>query len=97
MTHEEWQARGFNAQEAVHLYTTNSEVSKHNAKNLMTLGSPIAQVRAVNKGNGKYKAAADFMNMNNTLYLAVGARMMISSNLYADIVNVSTGIVQDFV
>ena len=97
MTHEEWQERGFNAHKAVHLYTTNAEVSKHNAKNLMTLGSPIAQVRAVNKGNGKSKAAADCMNMNNTLYLAVGARVMISSNLHADIVNRSTGIVQDIV
>ena len=53
MTHEEWQERVFNAQEAVHLYTTNAEVSTHNSNNLMKLGSPIAQVRAVNKGNGK--------------------------------------------
>ena len=61
----------------------------------MALGSSISQVRAENSVNGKSKAETDCMKMINILYLDIGAQAMILSNLYADIVNWFTGILQD--
>ena len=92
-----WRQKGFESNTAMHLFTTNREVDKHNKRMIMKLGSPIALVRADNKGDGSKASPKDTLNLENSMYIAVGASVIITTNLCNSIVNGSRGIIKDIV
>ena len=71
-----WRDKGFDACDAMHLFFRNADVNRHNEGMLMQLNSPIAKINAENKGKAKQVKAKDAMNLENSLYLAVGANVI---------------------
>ena len=69
--------------DAVHLFPTNQKADDHNWTRLRGLGSPIALVKAEHTVAGSTNVSADrFRNLEPHLYLAVGARVFINSNVW---------------
>ena len=69
--------------DAVHLSPTNQKADDHNWTRLRGLGSPIALVKAEHTVAGSTNVSADrFRNLEPHLYLAVGARVFINSNVW---------------
>ena len=92
-----WKEKGFESNKAMNLFTTNHEVENHNKRMIMKLHSPIALARADNKGDGYKAATKDTLNLENSLYIAVGANVIITTNLCNSIVNGSRGVIKDIV
>lgn len=58
-------------------------VRENNFTKLRQLNAPVAKIRAVHTGTGAKKAGADVANgLERILYLSVGARVMLTSNLW---------------
>ena len=98
MTLQEWKER-FGGDDVTYLYTTNKEVLDHNLKRLKNLGVPIARIEAEHTGRGKSMSADTLSGLQLCLYLAIGAKVLLTWNLSqgAGLVNGSVGIVKDII
>ena len=92
-----WKDKGFDSNDAVHLFTTNREVDMHNKFCITQLGAPIALIEARHSGKGRKASSKDTMNLEPSMYLSKGSNVMITTNLCSSVVNGSRGIVQDLV
>ncbi|CAN0124566.1 unnamed protein product, partial [Scytosiphon promiscuus] len=83
--------------EAVHLFPTNAKADDWNWTRLNNLRAPIALIRAKHSVSPGYaNVSADrFRGLDPHLYLAVGARVFITSNVWtsAGLANGATGII----
>jgi ATP-dependent DNA helicase PIF1 len=71
---------------ALRLYFTKDEVYEQNIRYLTVRNMPVKILTAVNQGQGAEKASEnDAENLSNTIYLCIGARVMLSSNLWTEI------------
>ena len=67
---------------ALRIYPTNKQVEDYNTQHLEQLDSPCIQVLAPHTGTGaKDVPSKDAGNLEVTLPLAVGARVMLTENL----------------
>ena len=97
MTRAEWRRRGFTNDDTMHLFTTNAASKRHNRIMINNMVSPIALVQAENKGNGQNASSENTQNLENSMYLAVGASVIITSNICRSVVNGSRGIVKEII
>ena len=102
MTPETWRERFGNEEENTYLYTTNAKVDAHNHRRLQLLqdqGQPVALIEASHTGDSQKMSPDDFMGLSCLLFLAVGAKVVMTSNVCqpAGLCNGSTGIVKDIV
>ena len=78
---------------AVHLFPTTEAVVEHNVAKLRACGQPIATIKAVHTGPQASKASSDDASgLEAIICLAVGARVMLSANLWVDMGLVNGGI-----
>ena len=90
-----WEEKAFDSLEAVHLFTRNAIVDCHNKVMLKKIDNPVALTHAENREKAKQAAAKDTMNLDNSLYLAVGVNVIITNNVCSSVANGSRGVVKD--
>jgi ATP-dependent DNA helicase PIF1 len=98
MSQDEWIRRGFDDPTTTYLFNTNKEVNLHNLKMLKAHNNPIAKVEAYNSTTkGKSLSPDQFNSLQNTLYLAKGALVLLTTNMWPEggLANGSTGTVVD--
>lgn len=86
--------------DAVHLHMTRKEVNQYNEEKLRVMNVPVLAIEAEN--NSKIAAACSddlACNLIQNLYLCIGARVMLRSNLWIDgaLCNGSIGVVCDII
>lgn len=70
---------------ALRLFPTTEAVLEHNVSKLYAIGQPIATIKAVHTGPNAAKASSDDASgLEPIICLAVGARVMLSSNLWVN-------------
>jgi len=74
---------------AMHLFATNDDVNNHNRRCLLSLNHHIARSVATSL-KGKMHVDADEEKMEAELLISVGARVMLTSNLWTDAPDLST-------
>ena len=87
-------------QDAIRLFYDCSSVGAYNATRLKLLGKPIYQIDAVHtKKSSKHLKADNFGGLESKLFVAKGARIMITRNLWptAGLVNGATGTIIDLI
>ena len=87
-------------EDAIRLFFANEEVTNYNFSKLKQLCKPIAEVRA--RHNTKYAAklsSDEFSGLEPVIYLAKGAKVMLTSNLWAvvGLCNGASGALVDFI
>lgn len=100
MSAAEWEQRGFNDENCVHLYVNNKLVQAHHNQQLTAQGNPIALIRAQHSHSAAARKSADkFWGLETLLYACVGAHVMLHLNLCskAGLVNGASGVVKDIV
>lgn len=98
MGFDEWKRRGFENEEALHLYCTNREVNNRNSQCIKALGTPIALVESENTGRRNSMSEDHFNGLRSLVFLAVGSHVLHTENfLNLGLANGSTGIVKDLV
>ena len=71
---------------ALRLYFTKIEVYERNIRCLTARNMPVKILTAINRGQGAEKASDDDAeNLSNTIHLCIGARVMLSSNIWTEI------------
>jgi ATP-dependent DNA helicase PIF1 len=71
---------------ALRLYFTKDEVYEQNIRCLTVWNMPVKILTVVNQGQGAEKASDDDAeNLSNTIHLCIGARVMLTSNLWTEI------------
>ena len=84
--------------EAIRIFPTNRQVTNYNLDHMVALQQPCRQVVAKNTGQGaETVAASDAGNLHNKLPLCMGARVMLTENIWtpAGLVNGALGTVRD--
>lgn len=67
---------------ATKLCCTNAALKKFNIDKLKKLGTPIAQIKAINRGpNSKSQTSSNAGGLQNTILLAEGAKVMCTYNI----------------
>ena len=87
-------------QDATRLYFSNEEVANYNFEQLSKLHQPIACITARHSSDIAKKASSDDMSgLQPTIFLAKGAHVMLTMNLWIDVglCNGATGTVEDFI
>lgn len=75
---------------ALHLFPTVEAVVEHNVTKLHACGQPVATIKAVHSGANASKGSPDDAGgLEPVVCLAKGARVMLSSNLWVDMVLVN--------
>ena len=70
---------------ALHLFPTTEAVVEHNVSKLHAVGQPIATIKAVHTGpNAANASSDDASGLEAIICLAVGARVMLSCNLWVN-------------
>ena len=86
--------------DAVRLFAENTDVDRHNAESLSKLINLITCIRAINSSSrAKSIYPEKFRGLVNSLYLAVGADVNLTSNIWQDVglTNGIRGVVRDIV
>ena len=96
MKPQDWKERFEDDEDVTHIFTTNQEVLEMNHKQLMELAQPIALIEAVHTGRSKKMKSDNFRQLESTLFLAVGALILLTSNICqpAGLCNGATGVVK---
>lgn len=85
---------------ATRLYFSNEEVANYNYEQLSALDQPIARINAHHSSNlAKNSSPDEVAGLQPSIFLAKGARVMLTMNLWADVglCNGATGTVLDFI
>ena len=85
-------------EKAIHLFATNDEVNFHNRRCLSLLSRPVARSVAT-RVSSNYSIEGDEEKLANELLIVVGARVMLTSNLWIDarLVNGALGVIEEIV
>ena len=68
--------------DSVRLFSTNVQVDNKNARRLLELKTPSTLLTATNlPASGKSKSSDHFRGLENVLHLAVGAKVMLTTNI----------------
>ena len=100
MSSSVWAQCGFDSNDTTHLYTTNKQVEARNRQVIQQLETPLAKIIAANSCTDAKCASSDqTMGIYNGIYICVGAKVLLTSNLCQPfgLVNRSAGIVKDII
>lgn len=84
--------------DAIRIFAYNDTCSDYNMKKLNSLKSPITLLKSVNNPNyGKNFPSDQFRGLTNLLYLCIGAKVIITTNIWkkCGLVNGATGTIMD--
>ena len=71
---------------ALHLHPTIEAVVEHNISKLHASGQPVATIKAIHTGPNASKASPDdAAGLEPIIYIAQGARVMLTANLWVDV------------
>jgi len=96
----EWANRGFDGDDAIHLYPTNKDVRKRNHECLQILGKSIALVEAEHSSPMAKKFSPNQANnLETRAYFAIGAKVLLTSNIQQSIglCNGAVGTIKDMI
>ncbi|XP_068744365.1 ATP-dependent DNA helicase PIF1-like [Montipora capricornis] len=86
--------------DAITLYYSNDDVANYNFQKLSELQQPIARINAIHSSPAAKKISPEDMSgLEPVIFLAKGARIMLTMNLWTDVglCNGATGVVLDFI